>query len=123
MDTATLVIEQKEDGKQLVDHLRQNGFDVPVAFWVLATGEERWFLYIASPVVEMDGQAAAYRKVYSELSSSQVQWIARSDIRLIGSQSPLALDAIEYQRSTLATNYGGRMLGNMIVEEAYIYPK
>jgi hypothetical protein len=123
MDTTTLVDKQIDEGKQLVDHLRKNGFDVAVAFWVLATAEERWFFYIASTLVETDGLAAAFRKVYSELSRSQVQWISRSDIRLIGSQSPLALDAIAYQSSKLATRYGGRMLGNLIVEEAYIYPK
>lgn len=123
MDTATLVIEQIDDGKQLVDHLRQNGYDVAVAFWVLTTAEELWFLYIASPVVETDGLAAAYRKVYSELTRSQVHWVSRSDIRLIGSQNPLALEAIAYQSDSLPTRYGGRKLGNLIVDDAYIYPK
>ena len=123
MDTATLVNEQIDEGKRFVDHLRKNGFDVVVAFWVLTSEEGLWFLYIASPVVDADGLAAAYRRVYSELSRSQVRWISRSDIKLIGRQSPLALDAIAYQGDTLPTRYGGRKLGNMIVEEAYIYPK
>lgn len=123
MDTATLVNEQVDEGKRFVDHLRQSGFDVVVAFWVLTSEEGLWFLYIASRVVDIDGLAAAYRKVYSEQSRSQVRWVSRSNIKLIGSQNPLALGAIAYQSSTLPTIYGGRKLGNMIVEEAYIYPK
>ncbi len=123
MDTATLVDEQVDDGKRFVDALKQSGFDVVVAFWVLTSEEGLWFLYIASPVVESDGPAAAYQKVYSELARSQVRWIMRSDVKVIGSENSIALDAMDYQSMNLATRYGGRKLGSMIVEEAYIYPK
>ena len=122
MDTATLVNEQIDDGQRLVDHLRQNGFDVVVAFWVLTSEEGLWFLYIASDVVDDDGLAAAYRVVYRELSRISVRWVSRSDIKLVGRQNPIALDAVAYRSSLLTTRYGGRKLGNMIVEDAYIYP-
>ncbi|MCH8025952.1 MAG: hypothetical protein IH866_04075, partial [Chloroflexi bacterium] len=85
MDTTSLVTEQIDDGKRLVDHLKQRGFDVVVAFWVLTSEEELWFLYLASQVVDKEGNAAAYRKVYRELSSSQISWIPQEDIKLIGS--------------------------------------
>jgi hypothetical protein len=75
-----------------------------------------------SSAVDADGLAGAYRKVYSELSRSQVRWISRSDIKLVGSQNPLAVDAIAHQNSRLPTVYRGRQLGSMIIEEAYIYP-
>jgi hypothetical protein len=123
MDTATLVDERVDEGKRFLEHLCRSGFDVLVAFWVLASEDERWYLYFASSVVDNGGLSAAYRKVYSELSRSQVRWISRSDIKLIGCQNPIAVDAIAHQSDTFATVYRGRQLGNMIVEEAYIYPK
>jgi len=123
MDTATLVREQIDEGERFVQHLGQSGFDVVVAFWVLTSEDGLWFLYIASHLVDTDGLAAAFRRVYSELARSQVRWVSRSDIKLIGSQNPIAVDAIAHRRSRLPTVYGGRQLGNMIIEEAYIYPE
>ena len=123
MDTATLVDEQIEEGERFVKDLRQSGFTVDIALWVLTSEEGLWFLYIASPVVDKDGLAAAYRQVNQELSKSPIRRISRSDIKLIGSQNPIALDAIAYQNNNLPARYGGRTLGRMIVEEAYIYPK
>jgi hypothetical protein len=123
MDTATLVNEQIDDGTKFVAHLRKSGFDVVVAVWVLTSEDALWFLYIASPEVDSNGLAAAYRKAYSELSRSQLSSISRSDIKLIGSHDPLALDAIAYRNDKFPTRFGGRKLGNMIIEEAFIYPK
>ncbi|HUG70911.1 MAG TPA: hypothetical protein VMM76_24395 [Pirellulaceae bacterium] len=122
MDTATLVNEQIDEGKLFVNHLRHNGFPVEAAFWVLTSEDELWFLYLASNIVDVDGLAAAYRKVYAELARCRVRWISRSDIKLVGSQNPIAQDAISYRSDRLATRYGGRQLGKMFVEEAYIYP-
>lgn len=121
MDTATLVDEQVDEGKLFVDHLRQSGFDVVVAFWVLTSEDGMWFLYIASRVVDTEGLAIAYRKAYSELSRCQVRWLTRSDIKLVGSQDAIAVEAMAYQSSRLPTRYHGRKLGNLIVDEAYIY--
>jgi hypothetical protein len=123
MDTATMVEEQLDEGQRFVDHLNQHGFDVVVALWVLTSEEGLWFLYIASEVVETDGLATAYRRAYAELSRSQVRWISRSDIKLIGSQNPIAVDAVAHQHDRLQTVYRGRQLGGMIVEEARIYPR
>jgi len=123
MDPTTLVNEQIDESKLLVDHLRQSGFDVTAAFWVLTSDDGRWLLYIASNVVDTVGLAAAFRRVYSELNRIQVRWISRSDIKLVGSHNPIANDAITYRSDTLATRYGGRQLGKMFVEEAYIYPR
>lgn len=100
MDTATLVNERIDEGKQFLDHLKQSGFDVAVAFWALTSYEGRWFLYVASPVVDSDGPAAAYGRVYGELSTSNVRWISSSDIKLIGSHSPLAADALAYRNKS-----------------------
>jgi hypothetical protein len=121
MDTATPVIDQVDEGKDLVDHLKRSGFDVAVAFWVLTSEDRLWFLYIGSSVVETEGLAGAYRRLYSEFAQYPLRWISRSDIKLVGPNNPIAVDAIAYQSSNLPTRYRGRKLGILIVEEAYIY--
>jgi hypothetical protein len=46
MDQNTLVSEQTESGKRLVEALAADEFDVRVAFWAKPTDEEKWFLYL-----------------------------------------------------------------------------
>ena len=123
MDTATLVDHRIDDGNRFIDELRQSNFDVSAAFWALTSEEGLWYLYIASPVVDTDGLSAAFRKVYSVLAQSQVRWVSRSDIKLIGNDNPIAKDAIAYRAEKLRTIFHGRMLGNLTVEEAVIYPQ
>jgi len=49
--------------KQLIQAPMADGFDVRLAFWTKPTDEGKWFLYLASPVVDEKGPAAAYRLV------------------------------------------------------------
>jgi hypothetical protein len=123
MDTATLVDEQIDEGTRLIDHLSGSGFEVVVAFWVLTSEDEIWFLYIATRVVDDEGLAKAYRKLYSQLPACNLRWISRSDIKLVAPGNVIALDAKKYQSNRLPTRHGGRKLGNLIIDEAYIYPK
>jgi len=124
MDTATLVNEQIDDGQKFIDYLKkQSSFDIVVAFWAHTSEEGLWFLYIASPVVDNEGLAVAFRRVYSALAQSQVRWVLRSDIKLIGTRNPIANDAVTYRSNKLITKFHGRKLGNLTVEEAVIYPQ
>ena len=123
MDTATLVGELKDEGEKLLDRLKRAGVEVAVAAWVHKTYDGQWYFYIATPIVEKDGQHAAYQQVFAELAECQFERLSHFDIRIIGSQDPMAIDAIQYQHSNLGTNYGGRTLGKMIIDDAYIYPK
>jgi hypothetical protein len=118
-----LANDRVDDGKQFIDELEQTRFDVGAAFWVLTSEEGLWFLYIASPVVDTDGLSAAFRRVYSALARSQVRWISRSDIKLIGNNNPIAKDVVAYRNNRLITRFHGRRLGNLTVEEAVIYPQ
>jgi hypothetical protein len=77
--------------------------------------------------VDAEGTSAAYSRVFPELTRSHENWITPFDIKLIGSQHPIAVEATKYRSSVFSTrvgpNYRGRKLGDLIVEEAYIYPK
>ena len=84
MDKDTMVSEQTESGKRLIEALPTDGFDVRVAFWAKPTDDEKWFLYLASPMVDDKGPAAAYRLVYGLLRTMPDLWIDPLEIRVVG---------------------------------------
>ena len=64
MDQDTMVSEQTKNGKRLIEALTGVGLDVRVAFWAKPTEEGKWFLYLASQLVDEKGPTVAYRKVF-----------------------------------------------------------
>lgn len=123
MDNQALVDEQIDAGTELLERLRAAGIDVAVAFWAFTTEEQRWYLYIASTMVDGEGLAVAHRKVNTELCKLHQPWIERAELRLISTADPIAQNALMYEHERVPTTYGGRLLGNQIVEGVYIYPK
>ncbi len=121
MDNETLVNDQTDAGSELLARLKSAGIAVTVAFWAYATQNQRWYFYIASPVVDDEGLAMAYRKVNIELGRLRTPWLQRNELRLISNTDPIAQEALEYADDQFATTYGGRKLGNLIVDGAYIY--
>jgi hypothetical protein len=51
MDTVTLVGKQIDDGQRLLDRLGEEGIVVRAACWVKPVEEDRWSLYIATPLM------------------------------------------------------------------------
>lgn len=126
MDTDTLVEDQIEDGRKLIDLLAQKDLDVTAACWVKTSEEGRWFFYITSKLVEEEGLAAAYRKVYGVLQLIESTWVSMSDVKLIGRGNPIAKDVLDIYRrypARIPTRYRRPELGDVAIEEAYIYPK
>lgn len=123
MDSIPLVDAQKIDGERLRDQLVQNGFEVTAACWAKPVNEDRWSLYIASPVVDRLGPPGAYREAYRLLRTLGQSWVSPSDVKLIGERHPIAQHA-----ASLARGYPGPthsrapLLGDIFVDEAYIYP-
>jgi len=125
MDTELLVDNRIEDGRKLVTELVSAGFDVSVAFWVQTSEDGLWFLYIGSASVEASKIADAYRTVYTCLAKLPGPWVTISEVKLIQASNPIAKDAIaarDRQSGRLPVRFQGKRLGNLSVEEAYIYP-
>lgn len=118
----TLTDEQITDGELFIEQLTKAGITVDVAFWVRTTDGDSCYLYIALPIVDRDGLAAAYRTVFAELARNSPRSISRSDIRLVGSLNVTAQEALSYRNHHLPPKFGGRKLGELIIDEAYIYP-
>ena len=117
--------QQKLDaGRELVDHLKSAAIDVTAAFWAQESYDESWYLYIASSLVDSDGPARAYSKVYGELLDKPEIVVAPSEIKLIGAKSPLAAEVVAIQNrgnAPLDTRYRGRQLGDLFIDDAYFY--
>ena len=126
MDTELLVDNRIDDGRSLLAKLVGDGFDVTVAFWVKTSDEGLWFLYIGSTAAEAKLLGDAYQRVYACLSQLVSPSIELSDIKLIHSTSPIARDAVAVRDrlpARVPTKYLGKRLGNLSIEEAYIYPQ
>jgi hypothetical protein len=125
MDTVALVGSQVNDGWRLVERLQQEKIPILAAGWVKPAEEDRWSLYIATPLVDRNGPAKAYREVYGCLRSLENLWISDSDVKLVGENHPVTRDILDIMRQ-----YPGRVpprsrrpfLGGVAIEEAYIYP-
>jgi hypothetical protein len=128
MDTITLVTEQIDDGDKLVRKLSEEGFEASAAFWILVTEDSHWYFYIVSPVVESDGLATAYRRLHDIARKiPRLSWIDPLKIKLIGPSNPIAQDVLDILYRTSGPNvsairWGGKRLGNVSIEEAYLYP-
>lgn len=125
MDYVLLVDEQIEDGKSLLAGLVHDGFDVTVAFWVRTSEEGLWFLYIGSTSVRTMTLADAYRVVYGALRRIPNTEISISNVKIVDADNPIARSAIEVRDrypARLPARYNGKRLGNMSIEDVYIYP-
>lgn len=128
MDTDTLVDNRLADGWKVVEELPQRGFEVTAAFWLQASVNGKWYFYVVSPLVETEGIAAAYGKLQPIIRAMpQPLWIDPLEINLIGPSNPIARDARAAHDRVVGPRaypmrWNGKVLGNVSVEGAYLYP-
>lgn len=126
MDQSTLVEEQIDDGRRIVERFAADGNPVDAAFWVKTAEDGLWFLYIVSDIIEREGPAAAYRTVHGSLQQLGKTWVSSSEIKIIGPENPIAKDVLALMArypGRMATRFGGKSLGYVAIEQAHIYPK
>jgi hypothetical protein len=125
VDQATLVEEQIDDARKLINQLVEEGFDVKAAAWVKPTESDEWLLYIVSKVVDEETLAAAYRALHPALQRLGMPWLPLASIKLIGVNNPIALDILDIQRhlpARIPARTRRPRLGEMAVDETYVYP-
>jgi hypothetical protein len=127
MDQNSLVENRIEAGQKLVDELPQRGFEVSAAFWLKASEDTKWRFYIVSPLVEAEGIINAYRQLHPLVREMpQPFWIDPLEIKLIGPSKPMARDVLgilegAHGQRVSPIVWRGSMLGNVVVDGAYIY--
>lgn len=126
MDQTALVDEQIADGKRLLDRLGEAGFPVTAAGWVRESERGRWYLYLASPVVEHQGIGAAYRRIHTLVRQMPQPFsIGPFEVKAVGPEEPIAEALLDLQRrhpGRSSFHYSGSQLGGVDIEGAYIYP-
>ncbi len=128
MDTSTLVENQIDDGKKLIEDLTRHGFPITTAFWLRPTEDGRWYFTLVSPLVDSEGIAQAYQRLHPVVwARPQPCAIDPLKITLIGLDNPIAKDVLAIQRTApgpriCAIRGEGIRLGNVSVDGAYIYP-
>jgi hypothetical protein len=128
MAQAILVDMQIKEGQRLIDRLAQEGVDVTAAAWVKESESGDWYLYLATPLVtERGGKRPAYHRVNAVIRELQKEGFGMDPFakKVIGPHDPIAKDMVANRRGRPGgppTPFGGSRLGDLAVEEAYIYP-
>jgi hypothetical protein len=89
MDKRTLVDADIDAGRELIEELAREGFDVDAAFWLYSTESDRWRLTIASRFVQRLGPRAAYQRIQAVLGTLPTNRLSLSDITVLGNRDHL----------------------------------
>jgi hypothetical protein len=126
VDAVSLVTVQVDDGRKLIERLARDGFPVSAAGWLKEAEGGSWYLYLVSPAVDVDGIKKGYRRVHTAIRSMTPPfWIDPFDVKLVGPAESVGEAILDLQRrsgGTQAIRYGGANLGNIRIDEAYLYP-
>src|SRR6266446_5734152 len=97
MGQITLVDKQIEDGKELIEQLVRDQFDVSIAFWLKTSEEDWWHLYIGSKTVDERGPLEGYRALQAALGQLPGITISLDDVKLVGVESSIAKQMLKLQ--------------------------
>ncbi len=124
MDQGPLVREEIDAGAELAREFDKYQ-PVKVAFWLKASDEEHRYLYIASDRIDATNLDVAYGEVLRLAAKMQSPYLDPFRVKLINAENPLAKAAVEINErfpGRLATRFGGKSFGGIIVDDVYIYP-
>jgi hypothetical protein len=126
MDQVTLVEDQIDQGRKLVERLHRDGFDVTAACWVKEGESGRWYLYLASPTVDAEGKRNAYGRINATLRQMPQPFsIDPLAIKVVRERSPIA-EAVAgvHKRHPVGTplHFHGTHFGGVDMEAIYVYP-
>jgi hypothetical protein len=125
MDKTTLVENDIEDGKKLIEALDNASFNVHSALWYYLSDSDQWRFIIASPLVDKKSPKEAYSLIQGILAkiSPQIK-ISLKDVSVVSPK----LDLIQLLRIAIHTGPGvsgirfkGNTINNVFIEDAYIY--
>lgn len=131
MVTEILVEDRLSNGRDFLEQLVGDGFDVKAAFWAKMRDDGSWFLFVGSDSAGPGASGVAYRKIYASLDRLEQALglepgVALSDVKLLHTSNPIVQAAIAIRNrgnTWLSPSYfRGADLGGLEVEEAYIYP-
>lgn len=125
MDKASLVEEQIDDGKKLVEALDGAKVAVRAAMWFYYPEPNDWRLIIATPFLDDVGPMKTYELIQNVIEKSLPDLsIKLRNIFLVSPQNKL----IKLMKAAIGTGKGisgirftGNVINNVLIEDAYIY--
>jgi hypothetical protein len=124
MDPDSLVNEQFEDGRKLIEALRNDGFPVSAAGWIQESDGGQWYLYIVSPEVDTKGPKAAYHALNATYRRIGPLWVGPFEIKMVGTEEPVA-KALEDFHRRYPGKFPARLPGSQFVglpiDQAFVY--
>ena len=129
MAQATLVEMQINEGQRLIDRLVQEGVAVTAAAWVKESESGDWYLYLVTPLVsEGGGKRPAYHRINTVIREMHKEGFGMDpyDKKVIGPHDRIAKDMVANRGGRPGgppTPFRGSRLGDLAVEETYIYPR
>jgi hypothetical protein len=125
MDPRPLVTEQVEAGAEFVRRFSRFA-PIQAAFWLNPSEGGRWRLYLVSDQATAENIRTGYLAVFRLLDEMNTLYPEWNQVRLLRTDEPLARAVLDLYRRypTLPWphRYRGPGLGDIGVEEAYIYP-
>jgi hypothetical protein len=124
MDQGPLVIEQINAGAEFINRFDEH-VRVRAAFWLKASDEGRWYLYIASDKIDDSTIEAAYAAVSRVAREMGNPNLDQFQIKLVGLADPLAQAAVDTHKrfvTRVPMHLTGRPFGGVSVDEVYVYP-
>ena len=125
MDQSPLVKEMVDAGAKFIGEFAKY-VPIQAAFWLKASEEEQWYLHLASDQIDDTNFDLAYGEVMRMASRIPDPWLSPFEIKVVSSKNPLAAAVVGFQNKfpgRIPTRYRGRPLGNISVEEVYMYPQ
>ena len=124
MDQGSLVKEQIDAGANFVANFEKK-IPVTAAFWLKASEESSWYLYVASDEFNDKKLDVGYREVLRVAAELRDPNLDPFQVKLIEPGNPLAKDALDFLRlfpGRTAARLRRRNFGGASVDEVYIYP-
>jgi hypothetical protein len=127
MYTASLVENDIEVGKDLLEALRASGLPVSGAIWRYTAEIDQWYLTIGMPLVEQKGARAAYTALWSASERSGLLDAALGRrISLVSPKEPVIRGirknfGASRSKGAPVVHVTSGWVGDVFVENAYVY--
>lgn len=125
MELISLTDNQASDGRRFLDRLSREGFPLAAAAWIKEYDVGYWYLYVATPFVRRRSCRSGYEITGLILEAMpQPFHVGRFQVNLIRANTRLGLAILENAARLPpgeGTPYIGFPLGDMSIDEAYIY--
>ncbi len=131
MDQVSVVKDQIEGGKRLIEALEAAGCEVRIAFWAKPTESDNWYFYLALPLVDEKGSTQGYGIVNEILRKDSNIEIDPFEVKMLGIKDSIAQAALAVikpqapdspfaarnpMRHSGLTRFGGARLGGLDIE-------